>query len=590
MPEEYLQRISDDLWNGHQLDISWEQIREKFRSLKRQFGQAKKGELGGQNWEHYWLMVYIFDEDLASSNMTLCPEGFNLHDQDQPVPNEAASVPLQLSPAVTEAAQSVPIIGAAAPSQEVALTKAATVNSGSNLIRQVSASDSGQCESVLLSALDWDNLLQSGSALCASPVLKPQQGILPDKSLGDNGNLSDLEMHDILALDDGILPPDFSSTLMTTGRATPSITNNLLVRSPAPKKNKRPTYIIPPRSPAKQRTPKRKQSKSSLQWDSEETTAFVQLCVLNKERLVVSNISNTTWKDLATGLQLFNVEKSWQLCRDKFQQMHSFFEGTLLPCGGILGSRKWTHYEDFCQLFDIPEDYHVVMSSANEAADSTVAASSSQGGRLWTKERVLSLISSYKDRAAHFLGSKSVMRHNVLWAQISKEVSAAANEAISWKQCRDHMSVLKQKMHDEHLKIRNTGQSPSKWEYLDAMLDIFGGTASISAPFSFGAGTAESYRARDEEVREKPRSTRTREPDPNVSNSKKGTGAQRKLVFKNRVQELQEIQVEQKDKLLSEVQRLRLIMEDTKEERSKLFSNINRRLEDIGKSFQSTKP
>lgn len=56
--------ISDAMWYTHKLDYSWEQLKEKVRSLKRYFSEAKQGKHGGTNWPHYWLMVHIYDAEL----------------------------------------------------------------------------------------------------------------------------------------------------------------------------------------------------------------------------------------------------------------------------------------------------------------------------------------------------------------------------------------------------------------------------------------------------------------------------------------------------------------------------------------------
>lgn len=44
------------------------QLREKVRNIKRQFLEAKAGKHGGDTWEHYWMMVYLFEEDLNVAN------------------------------------------------------------------------------------------------------------------------------------------------------------------------------------------------------------------------------------------------------------------------------------------------------------------------------------------------------------------------------------------------------------------------------------------------------------------------------------------------------------------------------------------
>lgn len=43
------------------------QLRYKVKTLKQTYGEAKQGKHKGDRWIHFWLMYYIYDEDLGLS-------------------------------------------------------------------------------------------------------------------------------------------------------------------------------------------------------------------------------------------------------------------------------------------------------------------------------------------------------------------------------------------------------------------------------------------------------------------------------------------------------------------------------------------
>uniref|UniRef100_A0A494G9Q2 Uncharacterized protein n=1 Tax=Solanum lycopersicum TaxID=4081 RepID=A0A494G9Q2_SOLLC len=98
-------------------------------------------------------------------------------------------------------------------------------------------------------------------------------------------------------------------------RIIKSVTSACLLNSPARKKNKG-TASFTIHSPSPVKTPKRKQSKASLQWDSEDTTSFVDILVAHKDDLVLPQIPLSTWKEISLALRDITVIKSWQNCRD----------------------------------------------------------------------------------------------------------------------------------------------------------------------------------------------------------------------------------------------------------------------------------
>jgi hypothetical protein len=49
------------------LDFSPEQIKEKFRNLKRVFAEAKVGKHRGELWDSFTAMRYLFDDDIVEA-------------------------------------------------------------------------------------------------------------------------------------------------------------------------------------------------------------------------------------------------------------------------------------------------------------------------------------------------------------------------------------------------------------------------------------------------------------------------------------------------------------------------------------------
>lgn len=43
------------------------QLRQKVKTLKQTYGEAKQGKHKGDRWPHYWLMYFIYDEELGLS-------------------------------------------------------------------------------------------------------------------------------------------------------------------------------------------------------------------------------------------------------------------------------------------------------------------------------------------------------------------------------------------------------------------------------------------------------------------------------------------------------------------------------------------
>jgi len=86
VPETVFKQISDGLY-AIGIDRSWEQIRAKFKTLKRAFSEAKKGKHNGDQWPHYWLMSYIYDETMIDGDATLAPPGTSPSVRNPPAVN-----------------------------------------------------------------------------------------------------------------------------------------------------------------------------------------------------------------------------------------------------------------------------------------------------------------------------------------------------------------------------------------------------------------------------------------------------------------------------------------------------------------------
>jgi len=88
------------------------------------------------------------------------------------------------------------------------------------------------------------------------------------------------------------------------------------------------------------------------------------------------------WKEIADGLDLIGIKKSWQTCRDKFNQMKSFFMSSMLPSKGKLGISKWSHYDKFCEIFEIPQDYIDVLNASEDGNNNIVFTNEEEEGKL----------------------------------------------------------------------------------------------------------------------------------------------------------------------------------------------------------------
>lgn len=105
-------------------------------------------------------------------------------------------------------------------------------------------------------------------------------------------------------------------------------------------------------------------------WPPEQVNGLLSQCNKWKKEIVKERVPPDVWKAISKELKMTD-QGSWQLCREKFSQMNRYFIDTILPGKGFLGEDMWAYYEEFCELYDIPEDYHQVINdtSANEEED-----------------------------------------------------------------------------------------------------------------------------------------------------------------------------------------------------------------------------
>ncbi|KAK3918945.1 Phosphopentomutase [Frankliniella fusca] len=256
-------------------------------------------------------------------------------------------------------------------------------------------------------------------------------------------------------------------------------------RTPGKKKSKTNvgSVVVPP-SPAK--THKRKAVQKNLVWPTNIVEEFVAECVKKKE--YVQQFPNVPLKI------------TWDLCRAKFDHMNNLFVNTALKHGGMIGSTKWSHYDNFLKIHDIPLDVDVsgvdvsLNLEMNMDQNNNVA-----GGRqlLWTPRNITLLLDCYKIMKDKFNGTKSCVRHIILYAHIATIMNEFEGVQVTGKQCETQMKAMRTQFFQEHDGSRGTGCAPSKWPYFQAMKEMFHGDANVDAPFvaSVGDGTL-SYTAR----------------------------------------------------------------------------------------------
>lgn len=207
-------------------------------------------------------------------------------------------------------------------------------------------------------------------------------------------------------------------------------------------------------------------------------------------------------------------------------------------------------------------------------------SSFSLGHKLWSHEAVLLLIELYKDRKEFFDSTRSTIRKDTLFAEVSATM-AIFNHPLSAKQCRAHWEAMVMKLKEEYDASRRTGSGKSTWEWFDMMMPLFEGTATLEPPYLVSAGSSSNYSVRGVVVKESPaRSTRTR-PTPPSQAGKVASGKDmkpRQPVFKNQALALQEQAMAQKSQatedLIAEVRLMRTSTEQYREQSLTMFGQF----------------
>lgn len=206
--------------------------------------------------------------------------------------------------------------------------------------------------------------------------------------------------------------------------------------------------------------------------------------------------------------------------------------------------------------------------------------------RLWHKQNVSLLLSLYEAKHKDFKSSKSAIRHDHLYAQISKEMELFSYN-INWQKCKRKVLSMLSKCRKEYDKCKKTGAAPSTWPYYERVLKFFEGTATLEPPVAMSVGVKAAplkVNGNTQEVQK--RSTRSR---PSFCTKKKSPAAKskpKKQVFKSWVQEHQEKQVEQREKVYEEVRLLREGTERGREVRTHQIDRVLQVLEQISLNRQ----
>jgi len=95
-------------------------------------------------------------------------------------------------------------------------------------------------------------------------------------------------------------------------------------------------------------------------WPTNVTDDFLNECKKKKEHVQqFPEVHLNVWKNISTALEQKGHVIAWDLCRAKFHQLNDFFVNSALKCGGIFGNQKWSYYDRFLEIHDIPHDAEV---------------------------------------------------------------------------------------------------------------------------------------------------------------------------------------------------------------------------------------
>ncbi|KAK3917945.1 Phosphoenolpyruvate carboxylase 1 [Frankliniella fusca] len=284
-----------------------------------------------------------------------------------------------------------------------------------------------------------------------------------------------------------------------------------------------------------EKTPKRKPAvQSDLVWPVDATKEFMNLKKIHPM---------TFGKKICLKLEELGSmpNLTWQLCRSKFLYMNSFFADKLLPVSGIHSGVKWPYYDSFLEIHDLPLDYQVV--------DSQDDGLGTDGATLWQDpKRVILLINLYKERYHLFKGTKSMIRHSTLYAEISGTLRMF-DVAATVKQCQGKIKELESKFRQEYDKSRRTGAPPRS--------------------------SQEQYLQRGKEVAEDSRQSRNR---PRTGNSSKPSTKEKETaknkIFVSKADEMKMQQIAAQKELAAELRLLRTGIEASSARRLPVLDSL----------------
>lgn len=354
-------------------------------------------------------------------------------------------------------------------------------------------------------------------------------------------------------------------------------------------------------------TPKRKKPrKGALMWPPDKVNNFLLYCKKRKLELLQERVHPDVWRGISKDLEMTD-EGAWQLCRDKFSQMNRYFLDTILPGKGYLGGFIWAYYEDFCELHDIPSDYHQVINDSNELEDDENDENGSKYAQhllkkfelFFSKEIIINLffifsfsaqskwdvdntkllIDLVKAKSHQF--ESSAFKAPYLYSLISLQLYDFGLK-FSGKRCQSKMESLRSEYRTEFDKANRTGAAPSSWPFYSKMNELDGGKPNMIAPVTTSAGRGLIFTEGGlKQDSTEARGTRTR-PVPDY---KPKTGKVAKApVYKPKAppqQQLNERSVEARERRANAIDRLTLNMETTVGERRAMWNRLELKVDKL---------
>lgn len=182
------------------------------------------------------------------------------------------------------------------------------------------------------------------------------------------------------------------------------------------------------------------------------------------------------------------------------------------------------------------------------------------GSKLWADDnRVLLLICEYGLRKHKFESTKSCIKHDLLFAEISCAFSEFGIQ-ITRIQCKNKMTSVINIFRRLYDRSRATGQPPEKWPFFAKMSELMKDCANLEPPYAVSVGRKElTFTAKGVVQLDIPRSTRTRPVPVQAQAPSQGKEKVKKPSHQSWLRDLQERNYEKKAELVEE---FRLMRED----------------------------